>query len=103
MALAKRLEKGIADVIIKHGVPWHVVRVGARVEFMCTPTHPKNGGEAAQVIHRPIDEAVHHYLLNRGVIVTPFHNMMLICPATTAAHVDRLVDELDHCLSELLS
>ena len=102
VALAKRLEKGIADVIIKHGVPWHVVRVGARVEFMCTPTHPRNGGEAAQVIHRPIDEAVHHYLLNRGVIVTPFHNMMLICPATTAAHVDRLIAELDRCLAELL-
>ena len=37
IALAKRLEKGIADVIIKHGVAWHVIRVGARVEFMCTP------------------------------------------------------------------
>jgi glutamate-1-semialdehyde 2,1-aminomutase len=103
IALAKRLEKGIADVIIKHGVPWHVVRVGARVEFMCTPTRPRNGGEAARVIHRPIDVALHHYLLNRGVIVTPFHNMMLICPATTEAHVGRLVEGLDRCLTELMS
>jgi glutamate-1-semialdehyde 2,1-aminomutase len=102
-ALAKRLEKGIADVIIKHGVPWHVVRAGARVEFMCTPQRPRNGGEAAQVIHRPIDVAVHHHLLNRGVIVTPFHNMMLICPATTEAHVARLVEGLDRCLTELMS
>ena len=102
VALAKRLEKGIADVIIKHGVAWHVVRVGARVEFMCTPERPRNGGEAARVIHRPIDEAVHHYLLNRGVIVTPFHNMMLICPATTEAHVDQLVEGLDRCLTELM-
>ena len=100
--LAKRLEKGIADVIIKHGVAWHVVRVGARVEFMCTPEKPRNGGEAARVIHRPIDEAVHHYLLNRGVIVTPFHNMMLICPATTEAHVNQLVEGLDRCLTELM-
>jgi glutamate-1-semialdehyde 2,1-aminomutase len=46
--------------------------------------------------------AVHHHLLNRGVIVTPFHNMMLICPATTAAHVDRLVEGLDRCLTELM-
>ncbi|WP_373502056.1 aspartate aminotransferase family protein [Aestuariivirga sp.] len=103
IALARRLEKGIADVIIKHSAPWHVVRVGARVEFMCTPQRPRNGGEAAKVIHRPIDEAVHHYLLNRGVIVTPFHNMMLICPATTAAHVDHLVEGLDRCLTELMS
>ncbi len=102
IALAKRLEKGIADVIIKHGVGWHVVRVGARVEFMCTPERPRNGGEAARVIHQPIDVAVHHHLLNRGVIVTPFHNMMLICPATTAAHVDQLVEGLDRCLGELM-
>lgn len=102
VALARRLEKGIADVIIKHSLPWHVVRVGARVEFMCTPTRPRNGGEAAAVIHRPIDVALHHYLLNRGVIVTPFHNMMLICPATTEAHVDQLVTTLDRCIDELM-
>ena len=102
IALAKKLEKGIADVIIKHGVPWHVVRVGARVEFMCCPDRPRNGGEAAKLIHRPIDEAVHHYLLNRGVIITPFHNMMLICPSTTEAHVGMLIDGLDRCLTELM-
>lgn len=102
IALAKRLEKGIADVIIKHGVPWHVVRAGARVEFMCTPKRPRNGGEAATVIHQPIDVAVHHYLLNRGVVVTPFHNMMLICPSTTDSHVSTLVEGLDRCLAELM-
>jgi glutamate-1-semialdehyde 2,1-aminomutase len=100
--LARRLEKGIADVIIKHGVGWHVVRVGARVEFMCVPERPRNGGAAMRAIHRPIDTAIHHYLLNRGVIVTPFHNMMLICPATTEAHAERLVQGLDRCIAELL-
>jgi len=55
------------------------------------------------MIHRPIDVALHHYLLNRGVIVTPFHNMMLICPATTGAHVNRLVEGLDACVTELMS
>ena len=100
---ARRLEKGIADVIIKHGVPWHVTRVGARVEFMCCPERPKNGFEASKVIHRPIDEAVHHFLLNRGVVITPFHNMMLICPATTDAHVETLISGLDRCLADLKS
>ncbi|MFN0191758.1 MAG: aspartate aminotransferase family protein [Aestuariivirga sp.] len=103
IALAKKLEKGIADVIIKHGVDWHVVRVGARVEFMCCPDRPRNGGEAAKVIHRPIDEAVHHFLLNRGVVITPFHNMMLISPSTTEAHVQTLIDGLDRCVTELRS
>ncbi|MEP6828513.1 MAG: aspartate aminotransferase family protein [Aestuariivirga sp.] len=99
--LARRLERGVADVIIKHSLPWHVTRVGARVEFMCVPKPPKNGFEASQVIHQPIDEAVHRYLLNRGVMITPFHNMMLICPATTQAHVDQLTTSLDACISEL--
>lgn len=101
LALAEKLEAGIAALIEKHRVPWHVVRAGARVEFMCVAKRPRNGGEAAQAIHRPIDQAVHHYLLNRGVIVTPFHNMMLISPATTAAHVDRLLGGLDRCITEL--
>lgn len=101
--LARRLEKGIADVIIKHGLPWHVTRVGARVEFMCCPDRPSNGYESSKVIHRPIDEAVHHFLLNRGVVITPFHNMMLICPATTQLHVATLIRGLDRCIAELKS
>lgn len=101
LTLAERLERGVADVIIKHGLPWHVVRVGVRVEFMCCPEHPRNGTEAARVIHQPIDIAIHHYLLNRGVIITPFHNMMLICPQTTAAQVDQLTSALDSCVAEL--
>ncbi|MGE3877295.1 MAG: aminotransferase class III-fold pyridoxal phosphate-dependent enzyme, partial [Parvibaculaceae bacterium] len=101
IALAEKLEHGISALIAKHKVPWHVVRVGARVEFMCVPERPKNGSEAARAIHKPVDMAVHHYLLNRGVVITPFHNMMLICPATTAAHVERLLSGLDQCLAEL--
>lgn len=101
ITLAKRLERGIADVIIKHSVPWHVTRVGARVEFMCVPKPPKNGFEASQAIHRPIDEAVHRYLLNRGVVITPFHNMMLICPSTTEENVSTLINAFDACVAEL--
>jgi glutamate-1-semialdehyde 2,1-aminomutase len=68
---------------------------------MCAPERPRNGREAATMIHRPVDQAVHHYLLNRGVIITPFHNMLLICPSTTKAHIDKLVYELDRCAGEL--
>ncbi len=101
--LAQRLEKGTADVIIKYGVPWHVTRVGTRVEFMCCPERPRNGFEASKVIHQPIDVAVHHFLLNRGVVITPFHNMMLICPATTENHIKTLMNGLEQCLAELKS
>ena len=101
LELARRLERGVADVIIKHGVDWHVTRVGSRVEFMCVLKPPDNGAEAAKLIHRPIDKAVHQFLLNRGVVTTPFHNMMLICQATTQHDVDKLVTTLDACLQEL--
>jgi glutamate-1-semialdehyde 2,1-aminomutase len=101
ITLAQRLERGIADVIIKYSLPWHVTRVGARVEFMCVPKPPNNGFEASQVIHKPIDEAVHRYLLNRGVVITPFHNMMLVCPSTTEAHVNQLLEALEACIADL--
>jgi glutamate-1-semialdehyde 2,1-aminomutase len=102
IVLARRLERGIADVIIKYNLAWHVTRVGARVEFMCCEKPPDNGFEASRVIHQPVDVAVHHYLLNRGVVITPFHNMMLICPATTEHHVDYLLKTLDACAAELV-
>jgi glutamate-1-semialdehyde 2,1-aminomutase len=101
IVLARRLERGVADVIIKYNLAWHVTRVGARVEFMCCETPPRNGYEASKVIHQPIDVAAHHYLLNRGVVITPFHNMMLVCPATTEQDVDKLLAALDACVSEL--
>jgi glutamate-1-semialdehyde 2,1-aminomutase len=101
IVLARRLERGVADVIIKYNLDWHVTRVGARVEFMCCPVPPRNGYEASQVIHQPVDVAVHHYLLNRGVVITPFHNMMLVCPSTTEHDVEKLLNALDACLDEL--
>jgi glutamate-1-semialdehyde 2,1-aminomutase len=101
IVLARRLERGVADVIIKYNLDWHVTRVGARVEFMCCKAPPRNGYEASQVIHQPVDVAVHHYLLNRGVVITPFHNMMLVCPATTEQDVEKLLNTLDACVSEL--
>ena len=101
IVLARRLERGVADVIIKYNLDWHVTRVGTRVEFMCCPTPPRNGYEASKVIHQPVDVAVHHYLLNRGVVITPFHNMMLVCPSTTEHDVEKLLNALDDCLGEL--
>lgn len=99
---AEKLEAGIGGLIAKHDLDWHVTRVGARVEFMCWPERPANGYEASRIIHRPVDEAIHHYLLNRGVVITPFHNMMLVCPATTDDHVGQLLHGIERCVSELL-
>ncbi len=88
---AARLEKGLAAAVEKNGLRWHVARVGARVEFICAPG-PLNNGSEAQAAHAPVLEAaIHVALVNRGMLIAPFHNMMLVSPATTARQVDRLV------------
>ena len=99
--LAKRLAGALAKVIKAHGAPWHVVRVGARVEFICAPGPLRNGAEAA-LAHMPaVESAVHLALLNRGCLIAPFHNMMLISPATKLRQVDRLIAAFDEVLAEL--
>ncbi|WP_024301651.1 aspartate aminotransferase family protein [Pseudogulbenkiania sp. MAI-1] len=90
-ALAERLAAGLRRVIDEQGLPWCVTRVGARTEFQFTPTPPQNGSEADKVLDSELEHIVHLFLLNRGLLITPFHNMMLVCPDTTTADVDRLV------------
>ena len=101
--LAKRLAGALAAVIKARGAPWHVVRVGARVEFICAPGPLRNGTDAA-LAHQPLVEtALHVALLNRGCLIAPFHNMMLISPATKTRQVDRLIAAFDEVLSELFA
>ena len=89
--LARRLDAGLTAVIDRHHLPWHVARVGARVEFICVPGPLKNGGEAEKAHAPELEAAIHVALVNRGVLIAPFHNMMLISPGTTAAQVSRLI------------
>lgn len=89
--LAMRLDAGLTAVIDRFRLPWHVARVGARVEFICASGPLKNGGEA-EAAHAPeLEAAIHVALVNRGALIAPFHNMMLVSPATTAAQVNRLI------------
>lgn len=98
---AARLEAGLAAAIARHGAPWHVVRVGARVEFICAPGPLRNGTEA-EAAHKPALEAViHTCLLNRGCLIAPFHNMMLVSPVTSMKQVDRLIAAFDKTLALL--
>ena len=100
-ALAARLQTGLQASIEKHSLPWHVARVGARVEFICAPGPLRNGGEA-EAAHAPaLEAAIHVALVNRGALIAPFHNMMLIPPATTRRQVDRLVAAFADIAAEL--
>ena len=99
--LAKRLHSGLSAAIIAHDLPWHAVRVGARVEFICAKGPLHNGTEAA-LAHQPqVEAAIHTALLNRGALIAPFHNMMLISPATKKRQVDALITAFDEVLTDL--
>ncbi len=101
-ALAATLAQGLRDVIARHRLPWCVTRVGARTEFQFAPTAPRNGGEAQKILDGELEQIIHLYLLNRGLLITPFHNMLLVCPGTTEADVSRLLSIFDDCLLELI-
>jgi glutamate-1-semialdehyde aminotransferase len=88
-ALAGRFEQGVLDVIRSRGLPWHVIRLGCRVEYLFRPGRARNGAEAAAGQDELLDPFIHLYLLNRGILMTPFHNMALMSPASTAGDVDR--------------
>lgn len=99
--LAQRLEAGLSAAIAANGLPWHVSRVGARVEFICAPG-PLRNGEEAEAAHAPaLEAAIHVALVNRGVLIAPFHNMMLVSPATTIRQVDRLIHAFGEVASRL--
>lgn len=101
IALGERYERGAVGVIAGAELPWHVVRVGCRVEYLFTPDHPRNGAEASAAMDRELDALLHLYLLNRGVLMTPFHMMALMSPATTAADVDRHTAVFTEAVAEL--
>jgi len=86
--LAKRFNDGVALELSRHKLPWNVIQLGARAEYHFTAKPPRNGGESAAAADFELERFLHLYALNRGVLLTPFHNMALMCPATTAADVD---------------
>jgi glutamate-1-semialdehyde 2,1-aminomutase len=86
--LADRWADGVEDVIREYALSWHVNRLGARAEYTFTPRAPRTGREAADAGDFELEQYLHLYLLNEGFLLTPFHNMALISPATTEADVD---------------
>ena len=100
---AARLAAGLQAGIDRHAAPWHVVRVGARVEFICAPGPLHNGTEAAAAHMPEVEATLHAALVNRGFLIAPFHNMMLVSPVTTDSQIDGLVAAFDAVLTELFA
>ena len=100
--LGERFEEGVRDVISTRDLPWHVVRLGCRVEYLFRPEAARTGAEAFLGQDDELDPFIHLFLLNRGVLMTPFHNMSLMSPATTEQDVDRHSEVFAEAADELL-
>jgi len=99
--LAAQLERGLGELCASRATGWNVARVGARLEIGYGATRPRTAVESEAAMRPALEHLLHLYLLNRGVLLTPFHNMMLLSPATAAADVGRLLATLDAALAEL--
>ena len=86
--LAERWTDGVGGVIADAGLPWTVQRLGCRAEYwFCDP--PRNGAQAAAAIDAELEPWFHLFMLNNGILMTPFHNMALMSSSHVAADVDR--------------
>jgi glutamate-1-semialdehyde 2,1-aminomutase len=79
---------GVQAVIDEHSLPWSLSQLGARAEYRFADPAPRNGTESAASADAELEDLIHVYLLNRGVALTPFHNMALMSPVTSTADVD---------------
>jgi glutamate-1-semialdehyde 2,1-aminomutase len=102
-ARATRFAQGVQDAIDAHGLAWSIVQLGARTEYRFASPPPRTGSASAQADDRELEDFLHVYLANRGVLITPFHSMALMCPATTDEDVDRHTEVFAAALAELHS
>ena len=100
--LGTRWADGVEKVIEKYKLPWSVNRLGARAEYMFSATSPKTGREAADAGDFELEQYIHLRMLNEGFLITPFHNMALMSPDTTAADVDAHTQAFEKMCGDLI-
>jgi glutamate-1-semialdehyde 2,1-aminomutase len=99
--LTDKLESGLNSLLQHHGLPWCITRIGARIELQFCKSAPINAKQARASQNEALEHAIHLFLLNRGVLLTPFHNMMLVCPATGEDDISKLLAVFGECLNQL--
>lgn len=99
--LADRFALGVENAIRTCELPWHVTRLGCRAEYLFQAQRPKNGADAAAAADFELERLMHLYALNRGVLLTPFHNMALMSPATSQEDVDQHTRAFEAAAREL--
>jgi glutamate-1-semialdehyde aminotransferase len=103
LPLGDRWANGVQKALDAHDVPWHVTTLGCRAEYAFSPTQPRDGAEAASGDDFELQQYLHLFALNSGILLTPFHNMALMCPSTTADDVDQHTAVFEECVAELFA
>jgi glutamate-1-semialdehyde aminotransferase len=101
--LAERWEAGVNSVLRERDVPWHVTRLGARAEYHFMPDPPRTGAEQWAHTDAELERLLHLWAMNRRILMTPFHNMALMSPATTEADVDAHTDVFREAVETLFA
>ena len=103
IALGTAYAEGVQAVIDEYAVPWVIVQLGARAEYRFCPQVPRTGHQSRAAHDGEIEEYMHLFTLNRRLFITPFHNMALMCPATSQADVDRHTEVFREAVRELVA
>jgi glutamate-1-semialdehyde 2,1-aminomutase len=93
---------GVQSVMDRYSLPWSLSQLGARAEYRFVNPAPRNGTESAASADGELEDLIHLYLLNRGIMLTPFHNMALMSPVTTRADVDLHHGVFEAVVAELM-
>jgi glutamate-1-semialdehyde 2,1-aminomutase len=100
--MAERWSAGVSKAIVDAGLPWHVTQLGCRAEYMFGP-EPKTGTQAHRAMDFELERFMHLYAMNRGILLTPFHNMALMCPQTEVEDVDKHTKVFREAVKDLLA
>lgn len=103
VTLATRFRTGVEETLARHDVPWSIAQLGARAEYRFVSPAPHNGTESAAAHDDELEEYLHLFMSNRGVLMTPFHNMALMCPDTKATDVDLHTMLFEQAVTDLVS
>jgi glutamate-1-semialdehyde 2,1-aminomutase len=103
ISLCDRFVAGVEAVLREREVPWSIVQLGARAELAFAAEPPRTGAAGAEAFDGALERVLHLFMLNRGVLITPFHNMALMCPATTEADVDRHTEVFTELVDALVA
>ena len=101
--MAERWTDGVAKAIVEFGLPWNVTRLGCRAEYLFASETPKNGTEAHDAMDFELERFMHLYAMNRGILLTPFHNMALMSPMTSKDDIDQHTRVFREAAKELVS